>query len=91
MSTDEVDRQAAFEKANAVKQAHSDELMAKPNVVGVGVGFRSRGGQPTDSVAIVVMVDRKLPSEQLAPDETIPSEIEGVPVDVQEVGRLSAQ
>lgn len=91
MSADEADMRAAFEKANAVKRAYSDELMAKPNVVGVGVGFRSRGGEQTDSVAIVVMVDQKLPPEQLAPDETIPSEIEGVPVDVQEVGRLSAQ
>jgi hypothetical protein len=37
------------------------------------------------------MVRHKLPTIQLAPEEVIPAELEGVPVDVQEVGDIGAQ
>jgi hypothetical protein len=60
-------------------------------VVGVGVGLRHTGGQRTDQVAVVVMVDRKVPLAQLRPQDRLPSEIDGVPVDVKEVGELRAQ
>ncbi len=82
--------QAAYEKAQAVKRVHEDELMGKANVVGVGVGLRQRGGVRTREVALVVMVRRKVPRAQLAPADVIPTEIEGVPVDVQEVGEIVA-
>jgi hypothetical protein len=36
------------------------------------------------------MVTQKLPPDQLAPSEMIPPSIEGVPVDVQEVGEITA-
>jgi hypothetical protein len=36
-------------------------------------------------------VSRKLPQTQLAPEEILPKEIDGVPVDVQEVGEVQAQ
>jgi hypothetical protein len=73
-----------------VKRAYEDELLAKPNVVGVGVGFRERGSQRTSEIALVVMVTQKLPPDQLSPGDTIPTSIEGVPVDVQEVGEITA-
>jgi len=78
------------QKASQVKRAHQAELMSKANVVGVGVGFRQEGGQRTETVALVVMATRKLPTEQLAPQDVLPKEIEGVPVDVQEVGEIKA-
>ena len=78
------------QKVSQVKRAHQAELMAKANVVGVGVGFRQVGGQRTETVALVVMVSRKLPTAQLAPQDVLPREIEGVPVDVQEVGEIKA-
>jgi len=81
-------RPAAVEKAIAVKEAYQDFLMSKPNVVGVGVGLRHKEGKRTDEVGLVVMVRRKLPDTLLAPDDIIPSEIDGVPVDVKEVGDL---
>lgn len=81
----------ATEKAQAVRRAHWEELLRKANVVGVGVGFRQRRGEPTEEVALVVMVSRKVPWAQLAPDDKVPSEIDGVPVDIQEVGELRAQ
>lgn len=75
----------------AIKKKYEQELMAKRNVVGVGIGFRWRGGQDTREVCIVVSVRRKVPSSRLAPRDVIPSVLEGVPVDVQETGALRAQ
>jgi len=83
--------QDATQRALAVKQAYASELMAKANVVGVGVGFCRRGGEKTGEIGLVVMVDRKIEASQLDPRDVIPREIEGVPVDVQEVGELRAQ
>jgi hypothetical protein len=89
MSSDEMQR--AFEKAQAVKRMHERELMSRANVVGVGVGLRRKSGRRQDRVAVIVMVARKVPVSQLAPADIIPAEIEGVPVDVQEVGQFQAQ
>jgi hypothetical protein len=80
----------AVQQAIAVKARHEARLMQKANVVGVGVGFREEGGRLTDQVALVVNVIRKLPEDQLAPEDLIPTEIEGVPVDVHETGEIRA-
>ncbi len=80
----------ARRRAEAVRQAHLSELLTKANVVGVGVGLRQRGGSRTDEVALVVLVRRKVPGHQLAPEDRIPRLLDGVPVDVQEVGELRA-
>ncbi|MDX1436991.1 MAG: hypothetical protein R3335_09275 [Anaerolineales bacterium] len=85
------DAEAAYQKALAVKNSYKQELMAKPNVVGVGVGLKQKDDIFTDIVAIIVMVSRKITTAQLDPESLIPLEIEGVPVDVQEVGELRAQ
>ncbi len=84
------DPEAATQRALAVKRAYTNQLMSKANVVGVGVGFTKKGGAPTDQVGLVVMVERKLPAVQLDSSDLIPREIEGVPVDVQEVGEIRA-
>jgi hypothetical protein len=91
VSPAEDDAALATARASAVKQSYQSELMAKANVVGVGVGYRTRGQKTTDEVALVVMVSQKLPRELLAPEDVLPREIEGVRVDVQEVGFISAQ
>jgi len=77
-------------RVRAVKAAYEQELMQKPNVVGVGIGMRRRGGRSTGELSIVVSVTRKVPPEKLLPQDVIPRELEGVPVDVQEVGLLRA-
>jgi len=79
-----------LERIKAVKAAHEADLLRKANVVGVGIGFRQRGGQQTDEICLVVSVRKKVPPDQLAPDDRIPAELEGVPVDVQEVGIIRA-
>jgi hypothetical protein len=79
------------DRIKAVKQAHQNELMSMPNVVGVGLGYQQKAGEPTDTLALIVMVNYKIPKSMLAPADVIPSEIDGVPVDVQEVGNFRAQ
>ena len=82
--------QDAVQHATEVKRRHEKELMRKPNVVGVGIGFRQRGGTPTQDVCIVVSVKTKLPLSQLKPDDRLPASIEGVPIDVIETGEIRA-
>ena len=65
--------------------------MSKANVVGVGVGYRYQQGKPTGTLALVVMVRRKVPRHELAPQDILPTEIEGIPVDVREVGEVRAR
>lgn len=77
-------------RAVRVKQIHESDLLAKANVLGVGVGLRQRSGERGAEVAVVVLVRRKIPAAQLAPEDRIPPEIDGVPIDVQEVGDVQA-
>ena len=72
------------------KEAHKDELLQLPNVVGVGVGFRETGGQITDEVVVTVLVEEKVPEAALTSDETVPKEVSGVRTDVIAVGVLRA-
>jgi hypothetical protein len=63
-----------------VRRRCEQRLMALPNVVGVGVG--EQGGKPV----LEVLVDRKAPEAELAPEEAIPEAIDGFGVHVREVG-----
>jgi hypothetical protein len=80
----------AIQLAMAVKARYESQLMKKANVIGVGIGYRERAGKLTDEIALVVNVTRKLPRHQLTTDDAIPSEIEGVPVDIREIGEVQA-
>lgn len=79
-------KQLELARVRAVKAAHERELLRKPNVVGVGIGLRQRGGKFTNELAIIVSVTHKVPQEDLPPEDRIPEEIEGIPVDVQAIG-----
>ena len=85
------DTTEAVEKVRSVKAKYQEELMNKANVVGVGIGFRHRVGQRTEEVVLVVMVDKKVAATALAEADLVPSKLEGVVVDVQEVGRIRAE
>ena len=80
----------AMEQVRAVIQTHRDHLLSLPNVVGLGVGLRQTAGEWTDTVVLAVMVTQKMPLESLADEQRIPSEIDGIPVDVQETGSFSS-
>lgn len=78
-------------QATQAKEQSKEALLALPNVVGVGVGYKTVGQIKTDEVSIVVMVQRKLPKAALQPDAIIPRQVAGVDVDVIQVGEIRAQ
>ena len=80
----------SIQRALEVKRRHEQELMRKANVVAVGIGYRTQGGQQTQEVAIVVSVKNKVSLSKLKADDRIPAAIEGVPVDVVETGVIRA-
>jgi hypothetical protein len=87
-SQEDINRQV--QHASEVQEKYADALMRLPHVVGIGVGFIMRGGERMSEVGLIVMVDTKLPRAQLAEEDMIPRELDGVRVDVQETGVFSA-
>jgi hypothetical protein len=73
------------------KETHKEELLAKENVVGVGLAEKRVDGEGTGQVTVVALVRKKVPPEALDPKEMVPSHLDGVPTDVVEVGDLKAQ
>ena len=71
-----------------VRARHEAELLQYPNVVAVSEGIRTKLGRPTGERCLVVYVERKIPRAQLEPSQILPTEIEGIPVDVVEIGRV---
>ncbi|MDZ4768621.1 MAG: hypothetical protein SGJ24_05795 [Chloroflexota bacterium] len=70
--------------------AHEESLLAKRNVVGVAVGYKNAQDEANGEVAIVVLVEQKLPIAALTVDDLVPRQIEGVRTDVIEIGYLRA-
>ena len=81
----------AVQHALEVKRRHETELLRRPNVVAVGVGFRTRGGQTTSEVCLVVSVTQKILASKLKRNEVLPQTLEDVPIDVVETGVIRAQ
>jgi hypothetical protein len=83
-------RQDELRRAQAVRQAYQETLLAKTNVTGVGIGLRHTAGKRTGQLGLVVTVAKKVPQAWLNPQDVLPKEIDGVPVDVRETGKLEA-
>ena len=66
------------------------ELLAYPNVVGAGLGYKKTRGEYTGQSALVVLVEKKLPSFSLTKQELIPKEYKRFTTDVIEVGKIVA-
>jgi len=79
-----------MKRAIDVQHRYEAYLLSKPHVVGVGVGFAVVQGKETTEIAVIVMVEYKVPADQLEPRERIPSRLEGVRVDVREMGQFMA-
>lgn len=73
--------------AKALAQ-HETELMGYANVVGVATGIQTKKGQPTGEPCVVVFVQKKIERDKLNNEDIIPSQIDGVLVDVVEVGKI---
>ncbi len=79
-----------MQEISEVQAKYVDDLMQYPNVVGVGIGMRQQNGEYTNDLCLIVMVDEKLPVAQLEPESILPTELDGVEIDVQETGSFSA-
>jgi hypothetical protein len=75
-------------KISEIRARHESELLRYPHVVGVSEGIRTKQGKPTGEHCLVVLVERKIPAGELDRGELLPDEVEGIPVDVVEVGKL---
>lgn len=69
-----------------VKETVEDELLQRPGVVGVDIGYKEVGGRRTDELAIRVDVEKKwdVPQEQ-----RIPSMLQDIKTDVIQRGRFT--
>jgi hypothetical protein len=74
----------------AVRAKHEARLLRYPNVVGVTEGTRMRAGRLTGEPALVVLVSGKVPRTKLPKGSLLPSELDGIPIDVIEVGPIEA-
>ncbi len=80
----------SIEFIREAKRRYEALLLAKKNVVAVGIGYKEVGGLRTDELCIVVSVVEKVPEAQLLEEDIIPKEVEGVGTDVQESGMIRA-
>lgn len=69
-------------------QLHQKHLLDLPNVVGVGIGPKMRGGMRSGETAVVVLVSKKLSEMQLQAESMVPNQIEGVATDIFEIGEI---
>jgi hypothetical protein len=74
----------------AIRAKHEARLLAYPNVVGLTEGTRMRRGKLTNEPVITVLVSRKVPRKSLTKASLLPSHIDGIPIDVVEVGPIEA-
>jgi len=73
------------------KEAVKEDILKKPNVIGIGVGLKEVQGQLTDQVSIVVLVRDKVPRAGLTPSQMVPPRVNSYETDVVEVGVIRAQ
>jgi hypothetical protein len=75
-----------YVRTGAVKEAVEARLLLYPGVHAVAIGPKITGGQRTEEPSIMVFLVRKRPLSELAPEEVVPSEIDGVKTDIIEMG-----
>ena len=88
MKQEELDIQMA--KAQEVKEANEEKILALPNVLGVGIGYKEIGGKETTELCIKVYVEKKLPQKELSAEEIVAETVDKIKTDVQEVGLIEA-
>jgi hypothetical protein len=81
---------AIQQNISRVKETHKQALMAMPNVIGVGTGYKISEGKRTDELCLVTLVRQKVPASALQAKALVPKQIEGVRTDVIEIGDVRA-
>jgi len=78
-----------------VQKAHEKSLLKKQNVVGTAIGEKWSNGTPTGKDAVLVFVQKKFTKRgvlsKYSANEMVPSELDGIPTDVIEVGVITKE
>jgi len=72
----------SLEEIKDIKRRARKEILNRPGVTGIGVGYREVKGEESDEPSIRVYVKKKRPD--ISKDESVPSEIDGVKTDIIE-------
>lgn len=83
-------RQNRYRELEEICKNAIPALLSLPNVVGAGIGHKTRQGFNSGRACITVLVSKKNPLDDLPEEERIPSQINGVLTDVLETGELAA-
>lgn len=81
---------AGVGEAKAAAKQFRREVLGKPNVVGVGYGYKEQQGRRTDELCVVALVRIKVPRAGLTERDLVPKQLAGVTTDVIQVGDLKA-
>lgn len=77
-----------MERIARLLRQHEKKLLSLDNVVGVGMGYKIVRGKTTNKPAVMVLVKKKYPEEQLKSKHVVPKALNEVPTDVIEVGEI---
>ena len=73
-----------------IKDRYEETIMKKAHVAGVGIGYKTLNGRKGDQRCIVVLVEKKLPLSKLRKNDVVDTELDGIPTDVVEIGKVKA-
>ncbi len=89
----DVERAKEFVEIARITEAqdkHEAELLKLKNVVGVAVSLKMTKGKLTEEYSLTILVEEKLAKTKVSKKSLVPSELDGVPTDVIEVGKIEA-
>jgi len=73
-----------------VHKKYCYDLLKKPNVVSVGIGYKHVNGKPTKEECIVVGVSKKLPVAGMSIEDAVPATVDSFSTDVVQMGVITA-
>jgi hypothetical protein len=86
-ATLDADTASGLEDAQATAVGELLDEQHAANLVGVGLGVKWTGGEPTGEPAVVLMVSHKVEEQLLRPEDRLPDRIADAPTDVLAIGR----
>ena len=72
------------------ESAIADAGIGLENIQGIGIGIRKAGQSYTGELAVKVFVVEKVPMSKVHPSCAIPTEVNGYPVDVEDIGEINS-
>lgn len=77
-------------KMNHICENEYDRFFSLPNVNGIAIGHKIINGIDTGVLCLKVLVEKKVPEDELSPLAKIPALYDGILTDVVEVGEIKA-